>query len=295
MALQLQPYINFSITDGLTINILDYSGNYDSVLNPTGYGAPNIDILAVNATQFILSSYLTEITPQSSTSIIAGTEYIVGGIGTFVYDTKTYTSGQTFISMLSGTPTLGTCTITTTGRFSSASSFLPSQVISLPLSPSLAIGTNDLIYLDSSYTLAYTIFTTKYIAQVGIPAGTYIIYGTIGQTAIVSGVTYRINEVMVQSGIFTMTGTASIALFAATTTTSQQLSYYASQAEINMELQVAQSSFGNRGNLTEALERISTDYAAIKDYFQLNLGVDYSGAQILFNEIASISANPNFV
>lgn len=295
MTLARKAFINFDINNGTTLNILDYTGAYDSVNNLTGYGNPNLDTHAIKYFRYLFSSYLTESNPQSTTNIVAGQEILVGGIGSFIFDTKTFSTGQTFIAMTSGSPTLNQCTLTTTGRFSSASAFLPTQVISLPLSPSLAIGVNDLIFPDSTYTLQLDSYTTSYTAQAGIPAGTYVIYGIVGQTAIVTGVTYRINEVMVQGGTFTMTGTASIALFYDSITTYQQLSYYANQSQISMELQVAQSSCGNRENLTEALERISTDYAAIQDYFELTLSTDFSGVQVLFDEIASINKNPNFV
>lgn len=290
MTLALKPYANFVITTGTTLNNLDYTGPYDPVTNPGGYGAPNLDASLVTCTRSIFSSYLQEINAGGVTQIIAGTEYIVGGTGSLTYDTKVYTVGETFISMLSGTPTLGTNTLTATGRFSSTSSFLPTMVIGPDLTPSLAIGTSDLIFPDSSYSLQYDIFTGNITASSGIASGTYIVFGTPGQTITISGVTYRINEVFTQPGSFTMTGTGSIGLFNTTATVDFQLSYYANKSKIDYELRTANSHCGSRERLEEALEEISNDLTAIEDYFDSDRGTDFSGTQILFDEIASIAA-----
>ena len=289
MALSLTDKIltTFDINTGETLTVNDYTGLYDATLNPGGYGSPNIDQSSVNATRWIFSSYLQEINTSTSTVIEAGREYIVS-VASFSYDTRTYNIGDVFISMLSGTPTLGNAVLTTTGRFSSASSFLPSQVQSGDLTPSLTVGISDLIYPDSSYSLEYSIYTTKKVSG-DIPAdGTYIVGGTPGQTVTWNGITYRVNELITVAGAHALTGTGFIALLYATATANFQLSYYSQQSKITLELKVAGSSCGWNAQATEALEQISNDLCAIEDNFNDNLDEDNSGTQILLDEIASI-------
>lgn len=299
MTLRLRPNIVFDINTGETFRALDYTGPYDPVENTGGYGPPNIAVTDVNATRFIWGSYLQEINASTSTAIMSGVEYSVGGSGSFVFDTKTYSAGDTFIAMLSGTPTLSNCTLTATGRYCSVTSFLPVNIETTDFTPSL-LGIDSLIFPDSTYSMQYDVFTTKYAAGVSRPAGTYIVIGTVGDTVTVSGVVYRIGEVFTKSGTFTTTGAGSIVLFYATTVNDNGdadytyfvLSYNAYQAIKTLELYISNSQCLCIGKALPKLQTCNNNWEAIQLNFSNNLGLDISGTQVLLDEIISLTSNP---
>lgn len=290
----LRPNNIFDITTGETFKENDLTGPYEATINPGGYGGPNVSVNAINAVRFIWGSYVKQQLAQSNvTEIVAGTEYTVGGTGSFTYDTKTYNAGDTIISMLSGTPTLSNCTLSETGRFSSTTIFLPIDVITSDFSPSL-LGIDALIFPDSTYSVQMDIWTTLYAAGAGRPAGTYIV---ITDTITISGVTYRPNEVFTQGGSFTFTGSGSIVLYNDTTKDSNGndsphyflLSYYAFQAIKNLELDIASSCCVCRKQKLELLYNLKNKYAAILLSFQNDLTLDFSGTQVLLEEIVSLA------
>lgn len=296
MSLYLKLLPVFDINTGETTTFRDYSGIY-APDNLGGYNYPNTNIFAITATRFIFSSYLKEQSLSTTTEIVSGTEYTVGGTGSFTYDTKLYTTGDIFISMQSGTPTLSNCTITATGGYSPATIFLPLDVYTSDFTPSL-FGIDSLTFPDSVYSVLYSVYTTKYFAQAGIPAGTYLVGGTVGQTVIISGVTYRVNEQFTASGVFTMTGTGFISLYDASTTTDDsvsphyfQFSYTAFQEIKNLELQIASSSCKCVAKKQETLNDMNTLYLAIKANFEGDLGLDISGTQTMLDRINWLALN----
>jgi hypothetical protein len=276
---RIQPI--FSIIDGQTFTIEDLTGLYNAINNTGGYGPPNISINSVFATRFIFSSYLTELAGTTSTTITAGYEYTVSG-ASLVYDTKTYLSGSTFISQLSGTPSLGSATLTLTGRFSPVLGFLPPQTTTDPVSPSL-VGINDTIFPDSTYTAVYQIFTTKYAAGVLRPAGTYIV---INDTVTVGASTYRIGETFTQASTFTTSGSGSIVLYNTEVSRDFQLSYYANYWLETLALRIA-SSCGCPDHLSTAYLQANIKYDAVLDNFKRNLGQSPSLVQSLLEDISN--------
>ena len=291
MSLDLKIIPTVSL-DGTNVVFDDYTGLYDAVLNKGGYGVINTYISAVTATRFLLSSYLKLQNAQVNVKKIqSNVEYLVGGVGTFTYDTKTYSVGQTFISMIDGVPVLGTCTLSETGNYSPVMSFLPTDVQTVPLSPSL-FGLGDLNFPDSTYTVLYEIYTTKYTSGT-VPAGTYICGGTVGQTITLNGVTYRVGEKFTTAAPYTLTGTGFASLYNASTVDNNNnisqhyflLSYYASLAIINLSLYIAQNRCDCGGILSETLCSVVNKMTAIQLNFVGDYNLDISGTQTMLNEI----------
>jgi hypothetical protein len=294
--IRLRPTSIFDFTNGETFVINELTGGYDAITNPTGYGIPNVDVLAVNATRFIFGSYLTESEATTSTVIVAGKEYIASGTGFFVFDTKTVNAGDTFIFMSDGTPTLpSTLILTETGRFSPATDYLPTQVLTSDFTPSL-LGIDNTIFPDSIYSVQMNIYTTSYVAGASRPAGTYIVYGTIGDTITISGVTYRINETFTRGSTFTFTGSAFIALYNATTTDENGnadlvyflCGYYAWQGILSLQNRVISTHCNTRtkDNLLIAWNKWQ---AVLSQLSVVDGTIDISGCQILLDEITQLS------
>jgi len=297
--IRLRVDIDFDINTGETFKALDYTGPYEATLNPGGFGAPNIEYSDVNATRFIWSSYLKETTAGASSTIVNGVEYLVGGTGSFTFDTKTYSAGDTFISMTNGTPTLNDCTLTQTGRYCSVTDFLPADIQSSDFTPSL-LGIDSLIFPDSTYSVEYEVYTTVYAAGTLRPAGTYIVTGSVGDTVTVGSATYRIGEVFTQGSTFTTTGAGSIVAYYATTVddngepdyTYFLLGYNAYQAIKNLELSIANSQCPCVSKALPKLQTVNNNWQALQLNFSNDLSLDISGSQILLDEIISITSTP---
>ncbi len=289
--------VNLNITptislDGTSLYIADYTGIYDSSLNTGGYDSPNVDINSITAVRFLFSSYLKQQNAQQNiTTIQSNVEYLVGGTGNFTWDSVVYTVGQTFISMISGTPTLGTCTLSETGNYSPVTTFLPTQVQTSAFSPSL-LGIGDLNFPDSTYSVLYEIYTTKYTSGT-VPAGTYICGGAVGATITLNSVTYRVGEKFTTLAPYTLTGTGFASLYNASTTDSNGnvtphyflLSYYASLAILNLQLYIAQNKCDCNGFLGETLCSVVNKMTAIQFNFVGDYNLDISGTQTMLNEI----------
>lgn len=303
MSVRLKPNIVFNFINGETFKINDNTGIYDVTLNPTGYGYPNLDANSVTAVRLIFSSYVKEQEAvTNATSIIAGVEYQVVGSGSFTYDSKTYNAGDVFISMADGTPTLpSTITLSETGRFQPVTNFIPTDVVSDDFTPSL-LGINNTIFPDSVYSLQMDAYTTQYSAGSGIPAGTYLVNGTVGQTVVISGVTYRVGEVFTQGSTFTMTGSAKISLFNTTTKDVDGnddyvyflCGYYAFKALLNMQNRLVASNCTCKDKLETNLNLAWNIWVNIINQFSSVDGqIDISGIQTGLEEIVSLDKQAN--
>lgn len=281
---------------GQTFVLGDYTGLYDPLLNLGGYNFPNVDISSITRVRFIFSSYLKQVQRNISvTNIQQGVEYIVGGTGSFTYDTKTFSTGDIFISYLAGTPTLTSCTLSETGRFAPISAFLPINVTTQAFTPS-SLGINDLIYPDSTYNCLYELYTGLITAGSGIAAGRYLVSGTPGQTVTISGVTYRIGEEFTHVGTFTMTGTGTIHLYNASTLDNSgnvsakyfQLNYHVIQSMLALENAIALYKCGCDHNFCQVQCKVQAMKKAIDDAFELDIPVNISGTQTLMNTIVEL-------
>lgn len=282
--------------NGQNLWFADYTGLYDSALNTGGYNTPNTPIASVTATRFLLSSYLLQQGAQSGiTEIVPTVEYLVGGTGSFTYDTKTYNTGDTFISMISGTPTLGTCTLSQTGNVSPVIGFLPTDVQTNPLTPS-SFTINNLVFPDSTYTFLYEIYTTKYTNGNSVPAGTYIAGGNVGDTITLNSVTYRVGEKFTTGSTYTLTGTGFASLYNASTVDPLGnisphyflMNYNAQNAITQLEIFMAQNNCNCDGILGETLCIVEDKMRAIQDNFSGDYNLDISGTQTMLAEIITI-------
>lgn len=298
--IRLKPNITFNFNNGETFTISDYTGIYEATINPTGYGAPNILASAINATRFIFSSYLKEQQVDDNvTEIVAGVEYKVNGSGSFVYDTKTYSAGDIFISMLDGTPTLPNgLTLAETGRFNPVTTFVPIDVTTSDFTPSL-VGINDITFPDSVYNVQMDVYDTVYAAGVGRPSGTYIV---ITDTVTVSGVTYRVGEVFTQGSSFTSSGSGSIVSFYTTTTDEDGnpdyvyfiCAYYAWQALMEMNNRLVNSTCKCVDKLKTNLNKAwNIWYSIVNQFSELDGQIDISGIQTGLEEIVLLNKQCN--
>ncbi len=295
--IRLRPTTIFDFTNGETVVINDLTGGYEATINPTGYGSPNIPITDVNAVRFIFGSYLTESEATVATAIEAGREYTTSGTGSFVFDTKTVIAGDTFIFMTDGTPTIpSTMVMTATGRFSPATDFLRVDVLSGEFTPSL-MGIDETVFHDSIYSLQMNVYTTSYAAGSSRPAGTYIVYGDIGDTVTISGVVYRINEVFTIGTTFTFTGDALIATYYTTTTNADGdpdyvyflCGFHAWQGILSLQNRVISVHCSTKAK--DSLVICWNKWQAIIDQLSVVDGpIDISGCQILLDEIIQLSA-----
>lgn len=292
--LKPQPILNY--VNGKTFKVLENTGPYDATLNPGGYGGPNILASDVTATRFVFSSLLSEQQAETDVaSILAGYEYTAVGTGSFVYDTKTVNAGDTFIFELAGTPTLpSTLTLRATGRVSPILGFVPTDIETSDVTPSLT-GVDSLVFPDTVGSLEYSVYTTSYSAGSGRPAGTYIV---TGDTVTISGVTYRPNEVFTQVGTFTFTGSGTIHLFSATTTNSDGdadyvyfvYGFYAFQALLNLQKKLTSGCCGGCKEKVEANSFTAWNiWYGISDAFSVEDGeIDINATQCGLEEIVSL-------
>lgn len=295
MALNLNIVPTRSL-NGQTVYFSDYTGIYDAILNPGGYNGPNIGIASVTGTRFLFNSFLLQQAATSSTVIVANVQYQVGGTGSFVWDTKTYSVGDTFISMLSGTPTLGSCTLTQTGVYSPVVDFLPTDVQTGDFTPSL-FGINDLAFPDSTYSVLYEIYTTKYTSGT-VPAGTYLVGGVVGATVTINSITYRVGEVFTTGSSHTMTGAGFLSTYATSTLDIDGnvsphyflMNYTAFTAIQQLELFIAQTKYSCNTNLGAVLALATDKMQAIYINFQDDLGLNFSGTQALLDDIVNLIA-----
>lgn len=298
--IRLKPSVNFNFNNGETFTITDYTGLYDATLNPTGYGAPNIAANDINATRFIFSSYLKEQqADQDVTDIQSNVEYLVVGSGSFTWDTKTYNAGETFISMLSGKPTLpSTIKLQETGRYNPVTTFIPIDVTTPDFTPSL-LGINDTTFPDSVYNVEMDVYTTVYAAGSARPAGNYIV---INDTVTVGSVTYRVGEVFTQSAPFTTSGSGSIVKFY-TTTTDQDgspdyvyfiLSYAAWQSLMEMNNRLVNSTCKCVDKLKTNLNKAwNIWYSIVNQFSNIDGQIDISGIQTGLEEIVLLNKQCN--
>lgn len=294
--IRLKPQIILNYVNGKTFKVLDNTGPYDATLNPGGYGGPNTIAAYVTATRFIFSSLLNEQQAETNvTSILAGREYIAEGTGSFVYDTKTVNAGDTFIFELSGTPTLpSTITLRATGRFSPVLDFVPTDVETSDVTPSLT-GVDSLVFPDTVGSLEYSIYTTSYLAGVSRPAGTYVV---TGDTITISGVTYRPNEIFTQVGVFTFTGSGTIHLYNATTTDPDGnpdyvyfvYGFYAFEALMNLQKKLTSGCCGGCKEKVESnTEKAWNIWCGISDAFAVEDGeIDINATQCGLEEMVSL-------
>jgi hypothetical protein len=297
--IRLRPTAIFDFETGETFVVNDLTGIYDTTTNLTGYGTPNIEASEVNAVKFIFGSYLTESEASFSTTIEAGREYTALGTGSFVFDTKTVSAGETFIFMSDGTPTLpSTLTLVETGRFSSTTDFLPSDVLSSNFTPSL-LGIDETVFPDSIYSMQMNVYTTSYAAGSTRPAGTYIVYGDIGDTITVDGVTYRINEEFTSASTFNFTGSAFIAKYYTTTTNANGdddlvyflCGYHAWQGILSLQNRVI-SVHCNTKTKNSLIICWNKWQSILSQLSVVDGQIDISGCQILLDEIIQLSLQP---
>lgn len=293
MSIDLQP-IPTRALNGQTLFFSDYTGIYDPILNPGGYNGPNTAIATVTATRFLFNSFLQQQSATTSTVIVSNVEYIVSGTGSFSYDTKTYSAGDTFISMLSGTPSLGSCILTQTGNYSPVVTFIPTDIQTSDFTPSL-FGIDDLTFPDSTYSVLYEIYTTKYISGT-VPAGTYLTGGAPGNTVTINSITYRVGEKFTMVGSHTMSGTGFLSLYNASTlditdTISPHyflMNYTAFTAVQQLELYIARNKCNCNSSLCEVLCLAKDKMTAIDINFEDDLSLDVSGTQTLLNEVVDM-------
>jgi hypothetical protein len=156
--------------------------------------------LSVNATRFVFSSVYGEANAlQDVTDLKANVEYELVGTGSMTIDGKVFSAGDKFILRVDVTVTPpSTIKINETGYYSPVTSYLPTND-RLTLVPSqMGLGSNT-VFPDYVFTGIYEVYTTKYAAQVSLPAGQYIVTGngTISFDGI--GGTYRVGEVVTLS------------------------------------------------------------------------------------------------
>lgn len=283
---KLIPYLNPNT--GETLVIRDLTGLYDPINNPGGYGGPNVSVNAINATRFVFGSYLQELAATTSTTITAGYEYIVSG-ASLTWDTKTYIVGEIFISMISGTPTLGSSAITLTGRFCPVLGFLPTQVSTSNIVPS-QVGEDNTTFADTPRSLTYEIYDTVYGAGTLRPAGTYIV---INNTVTISGVTYRIGEQFVKSGTFTTSGSGSVVKHNDTATINFQTFYNYYQAIKDLDLKITSATCGCSEKELIALRECWAMNAAISYNYSDNLGLSTSLVQSIMESIITTTQIAN--
>jgi len=301
--IRLKPNITFDFNTGETFTVTDNTGIYDATVNPTGYGAPNIEASDVTATRMIFGNYITETRPQSAaTSIEAGVEYHAVGTGSFVYDTKTVLAGETFIFQSTDSVTLpSTLIIVPTGRFNPVINFVPTDVTTGDFTPSL-LGDTNTVFADSIYNLQYDVFTTKYLASESFGAGTYIVSGDIGTIIAVDSVEYRVGEVFIVGSTESFTviegDNAFVSKFYQTVTDANGdadfvyflCGYYAWQAIVDTQNRLANGCCNCKDKIQSNLVRMWNNWVAILDQLSVIDGViDLSGCQILLYEIVSLS------
>lgn len=287
MALDIRVTENFDINTGETLTFRDLTGLYNVTSNPGGYGGPNLSINAVNKVRLVWASYLTEQAAPTSTEIEAGREYIVS-MASLTFNGKTYTVGQSFISMIDVTPTLGNSIITETGRFSSLTDFLPVDVISSDFTPSF-FGINDTIFPDSAYIVTYELYDTVHTAgSVTVSGSTqFIVKGTPGQTVTISGAVWYPNEIVVKVSNFSFTGTASLVEYATEKTDPFFLSYYAWASLKALNLRIVSSCGDCQCELQKVYDDAYTDFRAVEINYQDVLGLSSSLVQSLLESIVT--------
>lgn len=290
MALALKLYPTQDINTGLTLVIDDITGAYTS-LNLGGYGAPNPLITDITKVRFVFSTYLSETQASPVTDCLMGVEYIVGGTGTVVVDTKTFTTGQTFILQQDGTPSIATtATLTETGRFAGNCTFLPT-LLNATFVPSDLNITGLVFQPDTTVTCTYEVYTGNIAAGAGNAAGTYIVQGTpITDTVIIGTSVYQVGEVINPTGIFTFSGSGTLCLLNAFVTEPFPIIYQTYQFYIAAMQEFVNGCSCSCGGKIKVC-RLAAILEDVREQFENSFSVDYSLMQTLFDEATQISQN----
>ena len=290
MALILKQYPQQDLNTGLTVVISDITGAYTSG-NTGGYGAPNPLVTDITKTRFKFYTYINESQASSATLCKAGKEYIVGGTGTVVVDTKTFTTGATFILLQDATPVFtGTATLTETGGFAGNCTFLPTSLNATFVPNDMGISGTQFIP-DTTVTSVYEVYTGSISAGSGNAAGTYIVKGTpITDTVTIGTSVYQVGEVFTKVGTFTFTGSGTICLLNATNSEPFPIIYVTYQYYIDAMQEFVNGCSCSCGGKTKVC-RLAAILEAIKEMFDNNLSTDYQLVQTLLDEASSIALN----
>ena len=293
MALNRKLYITQDFVNGDKTRIDEVTGFY-STENTGGYNYPNITQGDVKKTRWVFSSYLKEQQASTVLACVSNVEYEVTGTGsgTVVVDNKTFLLGDTFVLVVDATPTIGSgLTLTETGRFAYATSFLPSLLYE-EFSPS-EFGINSLTFPDSAYQVSSEIYTTGYLAAATFPAGTYIVSGASGTVIQVASTNYRyrVNEVFTttsSTAFSNISGTGTIYKLEDSVTCAFPLYFDALQARNEVAISLSQAPLNCNRDLTYKLFQIDNRLEAIRYNYEDVLNLDDSGTQTLLNEIIEI-------
>lgn len=286
-----------SLYTGEYTDIFDITGAYSVTDNPGGYGAPNPTIGSITRTRFIFCSYLTEQYAEKPVfECLPGVQYEVYGSGsnTVVVDSKTYTLGDIFILQVQATPSIGDgLFLKKTGKFAALTKFVPTKTAPVYSSQRFVpseCGIDTLIFPDSTYQCVYELYGQAFSAG-AINAGTYLVSGVyMEDTAVISGVTYNVGEVVIIPSNTTFTGTADLNAFIAESEPfNYPLYYYAWQSKINIEDLYVSDSCTCRGDYALALSQIQSMLEAIDINFDYELNNDFSGTQTLLYNIQRIA------
>lgn len=244
----------------------------------------DITLSDINAVRVMFGAYNNTISGQSTSSLLAWTEYSADQAMTI--NGASYAEGDSIY--LSEDTDIGTDTATATGFYGEMQTWVPLDGDSMSFTPSqTGLSGDDTYFPDTVFTVVYELYSTQYTsADVSIPANTYIVSG---DSVVVSGATYQPGEVFTKTGTFTFTGSGVIYAFE-----DSAESYFATTADAFATMQSYITSISS--NLNPNIENVTKLYKIIANYEAIdfgaeqNYGFSLSYMQSLLDEIQTYYA-----
>jgi len=190
--MDIEAIVSYNLDDLSTLRVIDASN----------YGTPNPEVTDVNATRFVFSSVTGQANrPANVTALQANYEYQLVGTGSMTIDGKIFNAGEKFILRVSVTVTPpSTLQIDATGYYSPVTDYDPATDSYEQFVPSQVGIPDNLYFPDNIFTCEYDVYTTEYVQQTSIGAGTYIVTGNGTIVNDDTGMIYNHGEVFTLSG-----------------------------------------------------------------------------------------------
>ena len=260
-------------------NLISYDENILTSVEVYDASAYTGSVSEVTAVRFMFANVNSVNEASTTADLTAWREYTLNQSTTI--NGVSYASGD--VVYLAADYTLsGTDTAKETGFYGERQTWIPSNSGYVSFTPDQTYNTTSLLFEDNVFTLNYQLFTTSYTAST-VAAGTYIVVGTIGDYITIGSGKRYVGEVFTSATSFTFTGTPTISVLEAETTT-----YFCTTGQIYQTLQAYFVLLANNANasieIKNDLLKVIANYNVVGFSEAQSYGFDLQYMQNLLDE-----------